>query len=114
MTSMAANTCGDEELMILFSSSGSIRESIEIAKLARQHSLTTIAITNRSKSPLGEVCDRQLVAIGVETPLSSGSLESKCGQLFVIELLFEAICRLSEVHAERIRGAAGAVADKQY
>lgn len=114
MTRMAVTNSGSEDILILFSSSGSIRESIELAKLAQQHSLPTIAFTNRFKSPLGEVCDRQVVGIGSETPLSSGSLQSKCGQLFFVELLFEAICRLSVVHAERIQGAADAVADKQY
>jgi RpiR family carbohydrate utilization transcriptional regulator len=114
MTRMAVTNSGSEDVLILFSSSGSIRESIELAKLAQQHSLPTIAFTNRFKSPLGEVCDRQVVGIGSETPLSSGSLQSKCGQLFFVELLFEAICRLSVVHAERIQGAADAVADKQY
>ncbi len=114
MTRMAVTNSGSEDVLILFSSSGSIRESIELAKLAREHSLPTIAFTNRSKSPLGVACDRQVVAIGSETPLSSGSLLSKCGQLFFVELLFETICRLSDVHAERIQGAADAVADKQY
>ncbi len=114
MTTMAANTRGPDDLLLLFSSSGSVRNSIELAELARQKSLPTIAFTNRFKSPLGEVCDRQIVAMGPESPLTSGSLESKCGQLLVVELLFDTICRLSEVHAERIREAADAVADKQY
>ena len=114
MTTMAANTSGPDDLLLLFSSSGSIRSSIELAELARQKSLPTIALTNRFKSPLGEICDRQIVAMGSESPLSSGSLESKCGQLLIVELLFDAICRTSEVHAERIREAAGAVVDKQY
>ena len=114
MTRMAANTSDANDLLILFSSSGSIRETIELAKLARQRSLPTIAFTNRFKSPLGEVCDKQIMATGSESPLSSGSLESKCGHLFFVELIFEAICRLSDVHAERIKGAADAVANKQY
>lgn len=114
MTRMAVTNSGPDNVLILFSSSGSIRESIELAKLARQHAVPTIAFTNRFKSPLGEVCDRQVVGAGSETPLSSGSLQSKCGQLFFVELLFDAICRLSETHAERIQGAADAVADKQY
>ncbi len=114
ITRMAVNNSAADSLLILFSSSGSIRESIELAKLARQHSVRAIAFTNRFKSPLGEVCDRQVVSIGSETPLSSGSLQSKTGQLFFVELLFDAICRLSDVHAERIRGAADAVADKQF
>lgn len=114
MTRMAANTSDENDLMILFSSSGSIRESIDLAKLAQKRSLPTIAFTNRFKSPLGEACDRQIMATGPESPLSSGSLESKCGHLFFVELLFNAICRLSDVHAERIKGAADAVADQQY
>ena len=114
MTTMATNTRGPDDLLLLFSSSGSIRSSIELAELARQKSLPTIAFTNRFKSPLGEVCDRQIVAVGAESPLSSGSLESKCGHLLIVELLFDAICRTSEVHAERIREAADAVVDKQY
>jgi len=114
MTRMAANTSDESDLMILFSSSGSVRESIDLAKLARKRSLPTIAFTNRFKSPLGEICDRQIMATGSESPLSSGSLESKCGHLFFVELLYDAICRLSDVHAERIRDAADAVTDQQY
>lgn len=114
ITRMAVGNSAADSLLILFSSSGSIRESIELAKLARQHSVRAIAFTNRVKSPLGEACDRQVVSIGSETPLSSGSLQSKCGQLFLVELLFDAICRLSELHAERIKRAADAVTDKQY
>jgi len=114
MTTMAVNTIGPGGLLLLFSSSGSVRDSIKLAKLARDRNLPAIAFTNRFKSPLGEICDRQVVAMGSESPLSSGSLESKCGQLLVVELLFDTICRTSEVHAQRIREAADAVVDKQY
>lgn len=114
MTSMAVHASGPDDLLLLFSSSGSLRESIELAHLARRTSLPTIAFTNRFKSPLGDSCDQQLVAVGDETPLSSGSLASKCGHLLIVELLFDAICSSSEVHAQRIRDAADAVADKQY
>ncbi|MGI9294709.1 MAG: MurR/RpiR family transcriptional regulator [Pseudomonadales bacterium] len=114
MTAMAVNASGADDLLLLFSSSGSIRDSISLAELARQKSIPAIAITSRVKSPLGQVCDRQLVAMGSESPLSSGSLVAKCGQLVIVEMLFDAVCRMSEPHALRIEGAADAVADKQY
>lgn len=114
MTSITVHAGGPDDLLLLFSSSGSVRESIELAELAHQTSLPTIAFTNRFKSPLGEACEQQVVTMGSESPLSSGSLESKCGLLLIVELLFEAICRISEVHAQRIRDAADAVVDKQY
>jgi len=114
MTSVAVHASGPDDLLLLFSSSGSVRESIELAELARRTSLATIAFTNRFKSPLRDVCDRQVVCVGSESPLSSGSLESKCGHLLIVELLFDAICEISEVHARRIRDAADAVADMQY
>jgi len=114
MTSMAVHASGQDDLLLLFSSSGSVRESIELAELARRSSLQTIAFTNRFKSPLGDVCDDQLVSVGSESPLSSGSLESKLGHLLIVELLFDAICNISEVHARRIRDAADAVVDMQY
>lgn len=114
MTAMAVNASGADDLLLLFSSSGSIRDSIALAELAQQKSIVAIAITNRVKSPLGQVCNRQLVAMGAESPLSSGSLESKCGQLVIVEMLFDAMCRTSESHALRIESAADAVADKQY
>lgn len=114
MTSMAVHAGGPDDLLLLFSSSGSVRGSIELAELARQTSLPTIAFTNRYKSPLGDVCNRQIVCMGAESPLSSGSLESKCGQLLIVELIFDAICSVSKAHAQRIRDAADAVVDKQY
>jgi RpiR family carbohydrate utilization transcriptional regulator len=114
MTSMVAHAAGPGDLLLLFSSSGSTRESIELAKLAKTTSLPTIAFTNKFKSPLGDVSDEQLVTMGPESPLSSGSLESKCGQLLIVELLFDTICSISELHSRRIRDAADAVANKQY
>lgn len=114
MASMVVHASGPNDLLLLFSSSGSVRESIELAELARRTSVPTVAFTNRFKSPLGDVCDRQVVSLGSESPLSSGSFESKCGHLLIVELLFDAICSTSEIHAQRIRDAADAVADKQY
>ena len=114
MTSMVAHASGPEDLLLLFSSSGSVRESIELAELATQTSLPSIAFTNRYKSPLGEACGKQLTTVGAESPLSSGSLESKCGQLLIVEWLFNRICEISQVHAQRIREAADAVANKHY
>ena len=113
MMAMAINLGEPKDLLFLFSSTGSVQDSNELAALARQSRLATVAITNRHKSPLGEACDRQLVAMGAESPLSSGSLEAKCGQLFIVELLFEAICRLSKKHRDRIHSAADAVSDRQ-
>lgn len=112
MMAMAINLGEPKDLLFLFSSTGSVQDSNELAALARQSRLSTVAITNRHKSPLGEACDRQLVAMGAESPLSSGSLQAKTGQLFIVELLFEAICRLSTKHRDRIQGAADAVSDK--
>ena len=114
MTSMAVHAAGKDDLLLLFSSSGSVRESIELAELARRTSVSTIAFTNRFKSPLGNACDRQVVCVGSESPLSSGSLESKCGHLLIVELLFDTICSISERHARRIKDAADAVVDMQY
>ena len=114
MTSMAVHAGGADDLLLLFSSSGSVRESIELAQLAHRTSVATIAFTNRFKSPLANACDRQVVCVGSESPLSSGSLESKCGHLLIVELLFETICSISERHARRIRDAADAVVDMQY
>jgi len=114
ITSMVTHAGGPDDLLLIFSSSGSIRESIKLAELAKTTSLPTIAFTNTFKSPLGDVCDEQLVTMGPESPLSSGSLESKCGQLLIVELLFGAICDISEAHARRIRNAAEAVSNKQY
>ena len=114
MARMAVHAGGTDDLLLLFSSSGSVSESIELAELAQRTSLVTVAVTNRFKSPLGDACDRQLVCVGAESPLSSGSLESKCGHLFIVELLFDAICNISDRHARRIQDAADAVVDMQY
>ena len=114
MIAMAISLSEPSDLLLLFSSTGSVQDSNELAELARRRGLATVAFTNRHKSPLGEACERQLVAMGAESPLSSGSLEAKCGQLFVVELVFESICRQSEKHRQRIQGAADAVSEKQF
>ena len=114
MAAMSVNVSDPDDLVLLFSSSGSVRDSTELAKLAKKKSVSTVAFTNRKKSPLVDICDRQLIAMGAESPLTSGSLQSKAGLLLILELLFDAICRISDVHAIRIQGAADAVSEKQY
>ena len=81
-----------EDAILFFSYSGSTRDLQEVLHLAKERSIPVILITHFPNSPAAELADVVLLCGYNESPLQSGSISAKMGQLFLIDCLFYAYC----------------------
>ena len=82
---------GAEDLLVLFSISGSSKDMVEAAELARAGGMKILVITCYEKSPLTRYADVVLCTSPVESPKRPGSMEGKIMQLFSVDILCTAI-----------------------
>ena len=82
---------GEEDLMILFSISGSSKDTVEAAELARARGMKVLVITSYEKSPLTRYADVVLCASPMESPQHPGSMVGKIMQLYTVDILCTAI-----------------------
>ncbi|WP_071459191.1 MurR/RpiR family transcriptional regulator [Bacillus massilinigeriensis] len=85
---MSASLLTERDVAVLISYSGSTKDTIEIAKVAKQTGANTICITRFAKSPLTNYSDITLLCGANEGPLQGGSLTAKISQLYLLDLLY--------------------------
>jgi DNA-binding MurR/RpiR family transcriptional regulator len=89
---IASSVLGEQDLLILFSVSGSTKDIINIAQIAKENKTKTIIITNYLKSPLASYADSLLHVVAKSAPLDGGgSLIAKVSQLFIIDVLSNSV-----------------------
>ncbi len=76
------------DVAIGISHSGSSRDIVEALQLAKEHNATTIAITNRGKSPILKHSDIVLSTSSQETQYNILALNSRIAQLAIIDTLY--------------------------
>jgi len=109
---IAANM-SEKDLLILISVSGSTKDLLEIADIAKSAGTPIVLITNSSKSPLGSRADYILYGSKRESPLEGGSFATMAAQLFVVSVLCAAVYRmLGEGGKEAAERATASVTDK--
>lgn len=115
MQSMAAATMTDEDFLVIVSYSGSTKDNIHVAKIARAAGAKIGCITRFAKSPLAAYCDAILLCGSDEGPLDGGSIGVKVSQLFLIDLLYqEYYNRNYESSISNNQKASNAVIDKLF
>ena len=82
---------GEEDLMIFFSISGSSKDVVEAAELARANGMKILVVTCYEKSPLTRYADVVLCASPMESPEHPGSMVGKITQLYTVDILCTAI-----------------------
>ncbi|WP_316568916.1 MurR/RpiR family transcriptional regulator [Neobacillus sp. YIM B06451] len=85
---MAAALMTEKDVGVLISYSGSTKDTIEVAKVAKERGAKIIAITRFAKSPLTTYSDITLLCGANEGPLQGGSLTAKIAQLYLLDLLY--------------------------
>ena len=85
---MSAALMSEKDVAVLISYSGSTKDTIEVAKVARDAGAKIIAITRFVKSPLTNYSDITLLCGANEGPLQGGSLTAKISQLYLLDLLY--------------------------
>lgn len=88
MQAMAASMVTGEDLIVFFSYSGSTKDNIHVARIARASGAKIVAITRYLKSPLTAFTDEILLCGSDEGPFEGGSMGVKMSQLYLIDLLF--------------------------
>lgn len=84
---MNAVSLDDRDIVVVISSSGSTKDVLHAAALAKRQGTTVIGISNTLRSPLSSLADILLVAAKPEGPLTAGLLTSKVGGMLLVELL---------------------------
>jgi DNA-binding MurR/RpiR family transcriptional regulator len=85
---MTAALLTEEDVAILISYSGSTKDTIDVAKLAKENRAKLICITRFAKSPLTNYSDITLLCGSNEGPLQGGSLSAKISQLYLLDILY--------------------------
>lgn len=115
MQAMSAAIASKEDLFIFISYSGATKDTIHVAKLAKEAGAKVVAVSHFSKSPLTVYSDAILLCGADEGPLDGGSMAGKMGQLFAIDLLYqEYYARNEEVCKKNNEKTAAAVLNRLY
>ena len=85
---MQASSMGPEDVAVVFSYSGSTKDTNAVAQLAKGAGATVVAVTRFQKSPLTEFTDLTLLCAANESPLQGGSSGADICQAFLIDLLY--------------------------
>ncbi len=85
----------EDDLMILFSISGSSKDTVEAAELARACGMKIIIVTCHEKSPLTRYADLIICTEPTEAVMEPGAMSGKIMQLFIADVLSTGI-RLSD------------------
>lgn len=85
---MMASTLQKDDVAIVISYSGSTKDSVLIAKLAKQNQAYVAGLTRFQKSPLVDYTDIVLLCGANEGPLQGGSTTAVMSQMLIIEVLY--------------------------
>ena len=115
LQAMQASLLRPGDAAVVFSYSGSSRDTVSAARIAKGAGACVICISRFRKSPLAEFADILLLSGANEGPLQGGSTSAGMGQLFLADILYEEYYRryYGESRANNEKTSA-AVADRLY
>jgi DNA-binding MurR/RpiR family transcriptional regulator len=105
MQAMAAALSTPQDAILFFSYSGSTKDMEDVLCLAKDRGTPIILITHFPKSRASEFASVVLLCGYNESPLQSGSVAAKVGQLFLIDCLFYGFCKKNPESAAAARAA---------
>lgn len=115
MQAMSASMADSNDLIFIISYSGSTKDNIYVAEIARQAGAKIVGITRFPKSPLTSYTDVVLTCGAKEGPLEGGSMSAKMSQLYIIDILFQEYYRRNQAAArENNKKTSKAVVEKLY
>ncbi len=82
-----------KDVLLFFSYSGSTKDMEDIMHIAKERHISVILVTHFPNSCAAGYADVVLLCGYNESPLQSGSVAAKLGQLFIIECLFYVFCK---------------------
>lgn len=113
MQASAISMADSEDAILFFSYSGSTKDMCDTLHIAIQRNVPVILITHFPKSIGAELATVVLQCGYNESPLQSGSVAAKVGQLFLIDCLFYGYCcQKPEIRSASRAATAQAIANK--
>ncbi len=103
---ITASLCTKEDVILLFSYSGSTREGLEVLQKAYEHKVPVILVTHFSNSPAAQYAKEILVCGYNENPLQAGSVSTKISQLYIIDCLYYLYCQKDPEGTAKARNTA--------
>ncbi len=92
--SIVSSNLNENDVVVLVSVSGSTKDIIAIAEIAKKRGATIAIITNHSKSPLAKYADYLFISCKKEAPYEGGTLATVVAQLYIVDMLVVAIFEL--------------------
>lgn len=115
MQAMTASMSSKEDVIFFISYSGSTKDNVYVAEIAKDVDAKIVAITRFIKSPLTNYADVALLCGSNEGPLEGGSMGAKLSQLYIIDILFQEYYRRNlGISSENNRRTSRAVVEKLY
>lgn len=113
MQAMAIALATESDVILFFSYSGSTKDMEDVMSIAKSRRVPIILITHFPKSRAADFADVVLLCGYNESPLQSGSVAAKLGQLFIIDCLFYVFCKRNpELYAQARSTTAEAITKK--
>ena len=113
MQAMAIALATEKDVILFFSYSGSTKDMEDVMSIAKSRHVSIILVTHFPKSRAADFADVILLCGYNESPLQSGSVAAKLGQLFLIDCLFYVFCKRNpEFYAKARSATAGAITQK--
>lgn len=93
MQSMATALATPKDSILFFSYSGSTKDMEDILQIAKYRNIPVILITHFPRSRAADFAEVVLQCGYNESPLQSGSIAAKVGQMFLIDCLYYGFCK---------------------
>ncbi len=103
MQAILSSQLTEKDAVLFFSYSGSTKDLVDILKIVKERGAKTILITRFPKSPGAAYADVVLQCGAQEGPLQLGSIAARLAQLFLVDVLFNEVCRRDLEHCEEQR-----------
>ena len=110
-----AASLSPQDVAVVFSYSGSTKDTNAVARLAKLAGAKVVSITRFQKSPLTEFTDLTLLCAANESPLQGGSASADICQAFLTDLLYTEYFRRNPARCSEYNAkAAASVLSKLY
>ncbi|HIR23258.1 MAG TPA: MurR/RpiR family transcriptional regulator [Candidatus Scatosoma pullicola] len=98
LQSILLSSCGEKDLLVIFSVSGGTKDSVDLAAYAHKRGIKIIVVTSYEKSPLTKYADVVLAAVPCEHPVEAGSLTGKIVQIFLVDVICTGVYFSDKAH----------------
>lgn len=92
-----ASLLTEEDVVLYFSFSGSVRELTEMGNILKKSKAKLILVTRFPNSPGAALADLLLICGANEAPTQQGSIAAKISQLFIVDVLFHEYCAQNRI-----------------